>query len=139
MNTISHRKGVLREILGRNKPGEDSSLFLGLDDPKLGHLISRCYKDGWPTWHLKSLIGQELEYIFIEGEYCQIIDFAQQPIELKSKLIEILFSKGFSTLKNYRIFDETLLLQENNKYIKEFIKRIKIESILNLEICNEIS
>jgi len=58
---------------------------------------------------------------------------------LKAKLIESLFNKGSSSLKNYRIFDETLLLQENNKYIKEFIKRIKIESILNLEICNEIS
>ena len=46
---------------------------------------------------------------------------------------------GFSTLKNYRIFDEGLLIKENNKYIKEFIKRIKMESSLNLEICNEIS
>ena len=137
MNKNSHGKGVLRQILGKNKPGEDSSLFLGLDDSKLGPLISRCYEDGWPTWHLKYLIGQELEYIFIEGEYCQIIDFAQQPIELKSKLIEILFKKGFSTLKNYRVFDENLLIKENNKYIKEFIRRIKMESILNLETCKE--
>ena len=58
---------------------------------------------------------------------------------LKAKLIESLFNKGSSSLKNYRIFDETSLLQENNKYIKEFLKRIKIEASLNLEICNEIS
>ena len=139
MNKSSHRKGVLREILGKNKPGEDSSLFLGLDDPLLGPLIARCYKNHWPTWHLKYLIGEELKYEFVEGKYCQIIKFDKQTMGLKAKLIESLFNKGSSSLKNYRIFDETLLLQENNKYIKEFIKRIKIESILNLEICNEIS
>ena len=139
MNTISHRKAVLKEILGKNKPGEDCSLFLGLDDPKLGPLIARCYKNDWPTWHLKYLIGEELKYEFVEGKYCQIIKFDKQTMGLKAKLIESLFNKGSSTLKKYRIFDETVLLQENNKYIKEFIKRIKIESILNLEICNEIS
>ena len=139
MNTFSNRKAVLKEILGKNKPGEDSSLFLGLDDPQLGPLIARCYKNDWPTWHLKYLIDEELKYKFVEDKYCQIIKFDKQTIGLKAKLIESLINKGSGSLKSYRVFDETLLLQENNKYIKEFIKRIKIESSLNLEICNEIS
>jgi len=139
MNTFSNRTAVLKEILGKNKPGEDSSLFLGLDDPQLGPLIARCYKNDWPTWHLKYLIDEELKYKFVEDKYCQIIKFDKQTIGLKAKLIESLINKGSGSLKSYRVFDETLLLQENNKYIKEFLKRIKIEASLNLEICNEIS
>ena len=137
MNNMHVRRGVLKELLGKRKSEEGTSIFLGIDDPMLGPVIATCWENHWPIWHVKHLLGYELDYLSTENGMGIVLKFDQQRNTLRFKLMEILINKGKNSMGKFRIYDEQLLELENNIYVKEFIKRRNLELLFNHEQCNE--
>ena len=137
MNSMEVRRGVLKELLGKRQGKEGSSIFLGIDDPKIGPVIATCWEQHWPIWHVKYLLGCEFDYLATETGIGIVLKFDHQSQNLKLKLMEKLINKGKASLRKFRIYDEQLLELENNIYVKEVIKRRNLELLFNREQCNE--
>ena len=139
MENIQIRRGVLNELLGKCKTKDGTSIFLGIDDPDFGPVIARCWPEHMPIWHIKLLIGQEVSYLFNENDIAIVLKLDHQKNKLQCYLIEALINKGRGSLRNFPIYDESHLEKENNKYVKELLRKRNLESILNNQQCNEES
>lgn len=139
MENIKIRRGVLNELLGKSKTKDGTSIFLGIDDPDFGPVIARCWPEHMPIWHIKLLMGQEISYLFNENEIAIVLKLDHQKNKLQCYLIEKLINKGRGSLRNFPIYDESHLEKENNKYVKELLRKRNLESILNNQQCNEES
>ena len=139
MENIQIRRGVLNELLGKSKTKDGTSIFLGIDDPDFGPVIARCWPEHMPIWHIKLLMGQEISYLFNENEIAIVLKLDHQKNKLQCYLIEALINKGRGSLRNFPIYDESHLEKENNKYVKELLRKRNLESILNNQQCNEES
>ena len=137
MQNIQIRRGVLNELLGKSKTKDGTSIFLGIDDPDFGPVIARCWPEHMPIWHIKLLMGQEISYLFNENEIAIVLKLEHQKNKLQCYLIETLINKGRGSLRNFPIYDESHLEKENNKYVKELLRKRNLESILNNQQCNE--
>ena len=138
MQKIQIRRGVLAELLGKCRTKDGTSIFLGIDDPYFGPVIARCWPEHMPIWHIKLLIGQEISYLFNENDIAIVLKFDHQKNKLQCHLIESLINKGRGSLRNFPVYDESQLEKENNIYVKELMRKRKLESILTLDSRKEI-
>ena len=138
MQNIQIRRGVLNELLGKSKTKDGTSIFLGIDDPDFGPVIARCWPEHMPIWHIKLLMGQEISYLFNENEIAIVLKLDHQKNKLQCHLIESLINKGRGCLRNFPVYDESQLENENNIYVKELMRKRKLESILTLDSSKEI-
>tara|TARA_B100001287_G_scaffold256217_1_gene240921 strand:- start:697 stop:987 length:291 start_codon:yes stop_codon:yes gene_type:complete len=86
---------LLKEILGKNKPGYKKHLVCSIYDIEDHNTkLAKVYEDDFPIWHIDKLKGEKIFYSLDNEGWPVITNFNYQKTHLKNTLFNLLLRKG---------------------------------------------
>ena len=124
---------LLKEILGKNKPGYKKHLVCSIYDIEDHNTkLAKVYEDDFPIWHIDKLKGEKIFYSLDNEGWPVITNFNYQKTHLKNTLFNLLLRKGKGSLKKYIYFEESSLKGKYLNFYKTIQERKKLEKIFSI-------